>query len=224
MDPQQKTTEPVEKEASYEEAGYDKFLTRYVLNKTFYSALNFDSMVEDEGISTSNILMQIKNGQIDIQDKKGNSVLDKFGLVSTTQFQFGTVSGAGSQGVSGSTDYFFVTGLNLEFTLDRASQVMFFLQTSGYATGNYSDGAVRQLSVAVYLDNTTVLTPTIGVMGARFGDPVSVYSGEVWGLHYLQTLDAGTHTAAVIFGTTNASYQAVIFRNLTRLTYLRLGV
>lgn len=225
MDPKTSVTTPTEiAPPTYEDAGYNKYLTRYVVDKTFYSALDFDSMVEDEGISTSSVLMQIKDGKIVVEDKDGNNILDNFGVVSTNTFQFGTVTGSGSQATSNVTPtYSYITGLRLQLTLERQARVLFMVDVQGVTTGQWDDANHGECWILLYLDNTTVLGSVLEVMGFRFGDPSSSWHGQAASSHTIQTLDAGTHQLDLLFSNSDSGFSSTVFRDSCRISYLVLG-
>jgi len=213
---------------SYIDLGYDAFLQRLPLpSRREYSALEFDSLIEQEGVDTSNILKNFYAGDTKIYDKNGNLVIDKYGLVSENQFKFGTVTGTGQQSTATEApSYDTVNGLNISFTLERAAQVLFLVDVQGAVNATKSDVDDHECWTFLYLDGITVVGSVMELYGFEYGEippPGGVMYGQAASFHSVETLDSGVHTVQLYFATTQDIYVATMFRHSCRITYMVLG-
>lgn len=215
---------------SYVDLGYDSYLRKLPIEeRQTYSALDFDSLLEDQAINTQNIQSRFL-GKDALYDSQGNKIVDLVGLVGDQAFKYGSIRGAGSAvSTTGDLNFHSVTGVALTLTMDREGQVLVMLATAAVISGDGADTTERQAVVGVAIDEGTPtetwLQPYIYVMGSRLattGAP-TLYMGDQWMSHYVHALTPGKHEISVWFGTSNAAYTAYVYRTFTRLTYIKLG-
>jgi hypothetical protein len=214
---------------TYEDNGYDQFLRKLPMpQRVLYSGLTFDSVVEDEGIATSTLNSTFYGGNIKIYDQYGNNVVDKYGLNSESQFQFGTVIGVGTQ-TTGNTSYEDVVGMTLSFKLLRVANVLFCWQTVASVQGYQEDDATRYCYMILTHNGDGEANmlgeraELVGSVHGNLGDPAPHLVGEPASYHYLSSFSAGEHVLKLQMRTTNAVYDAICYRDDTRITYVVLG-
>lgn len=141
-----------------------------------------------------------------------------------TSFDFvsDTVVGGITTQVTSSATYVDVTGLSLEFTLPMKIKALFFWQAVAYIQGQWDDATLRTANVRLVIDGVQ-MGEAAELPGSRFGDPSSVVIGDPVMFHHSVDLDPGDHIAKLQFGTSNALYEAGIFNEDCRITFIKLG-
>ena len=168
----------------------------------------------------------ITGGKITIQDALGSTIIDSVGLVSDTSFTFDSVQGASGAQTESSTVWTDITGVTLDFSLTRAAHILFLYQTSGFAAKDSDNTAGIAVQVRLVLDAGSVGT-IMELQGFRYmvnwGDAWATGYGQSSMMHYSQEVATGDHTVKVQFRTSANTYDAHVWKQYTRLSYLILG-
>jgi hypothetical protein len=135
-----------------------------------------------------------KTGQVVIKNSQGSTVLDAFGLKSTTQFLNGNVTYTNSQGTS-STSYVDIAYATITFTLPRAANVLIVYSLLGYNA--YLTSKVCSAYGILNVDGSVVGVP-LAIPGSVIDDNFLVTSTHAANSIILQ-LAAGSHTVKLQF-------------------------
>lgn len=164
--------------------------------------------VKDESgnviVQNDNTGILVNTGKVTIKDTDSSTVIDASGIVSTTQFLAASVQGSGSQSTD-STSYQNVSGVTVDFTLNRTQNVLLFGEFLAYTeTTGYP-------KVKCLVDSTMVGVET-------YGGWMQTHVQEII------SLAAGSHTLKLQFKVGSSGGETVtIVRSSSLVGYVALG-
>lgn len=153
------------------------------------------------------MLGQMIASLITIKNSGGETVLDSKGIVSGTVFPFNIISGSGNQTLT--TTLTDITGITVDFNLERAARVLFFAEARIEVQGS------GDAYFVVRLDDSNICQP----QGVRFIDQGDFYTQTTYDI---VEVAAGDHTFKMM-GRKSASPTASMVRDDSRIAYLVLG-
>lgn len=165
------------------------------------------------GSSVTGRVVIEEGGFLQIGNDQGDTIIDEFGLVSSTNFpNNNSVNVFLNQLFTADAD---VTGSSITFTLPRAAY-MLFLPYASVRVEN-STGNTMDFQIALYLDGSS--KESIDFISVDLGD--NRLQGST--VPYIEYVSSGNHTVKLKGIVTNklGSPQALLYR--FRLTYLILG-
>lgn len=137
-------------------------------------------------------------------------------------FSSDTVVGGIAIQTTSNTSFVDVTDLTLNFSLPVKTRTLFFWQVAAYIQGQWDNNVTRAVNARLVIDDEQI-GEIAEISGTPLGNPTTFVVAHPIMMHQAIELNAGSHTAKLQFKTTNGSFQAVIFNEKCRITFIKLG-
>jgi len=159
--------------------------------------------------------MIINDGKLVVKNADGNTTIDSYGLVSSTNFlTSNSASNSLNQNITAGDTV--ITGSQMTFTLERATNVLFLLSSNSWlveSAGNTGNGFIW-----LSIDGVEVSTPSRLIWFSANS------IGKTFASHYLyKNMPAGTHTIKLVGHVDVYEGSPKINIYNYNLTYIQLG-